>query len=255
MTKLKNSMGFSAVEALLILIVVGILGFTGWFVYHSQKVANKNYSSQPSATQTPTTKKPTKPTNQYAGWKTFCSSETNACFKYDPSWTFTQCAPVQVNMQGRYQNCPSAETASVISPDNTRIDWFLDPYDASATNYCTQGKTSYPGVTYSDITSVKNASNMFFVNVKEDGSSGYDYNSHLALTTGDNGRQPTVGQSNALCPPVPAFLSKDGKFKITFDYGYSVNTNPKLPASDQNAAPSEPDLNSVKLTLLSFYYK
>jgi len=254
MTRPKDSLGFSVVEALLMLIVIGILGLTGWFVYRSQKAATKDYNSQPN-TQVTVTKKTTKAADPYAGWRTFCSSETDACFKYEPSWTFTQCAPVQINMQGHYQNCPSAETAAVVSPDNTRVDWFLDPYDATAANYCTQGKTSYPGVTYSDITQVKDAGSLFFVNEKQDGSSGYDYIGHLVLTTGVNGHRPSIEQSGALCPTSPAFLSKDGKFKITFGYNYSVNTNPKLPVSDQNAAPSQSDLNSVKQTLLSFYFK
>lgn len=254
MIKLKNNSGFSIVEALLILVIVGILGFTGWFVYHSQNVASKDYSSQ-SGTHVSTATKSNTTTKAYAGWKTFCSSETSVCFKYAPSWTFAQCAPVQVNMEGHFQNCPSIETASVIGPDNITISWFLDPYDATAANSCTQGKTSYPGVTYSDITKVPDVSNLFFVNVKNNGSSNYDYVGNLSLAAGEDGHQPTVDQKNSLCPPDPGFLSKDGKFKITFDYSYAVNTNPNLPASDQNAAPSQSDLGSVKQTLLSLYYK
>lgn len=53
-----NQNGFSAVEAILILIILGILGFTGWFVYHSQNAADKTYSS----TDTSTAPKPTKTT-------------------------------------------------------------------------------------------------------------------------------------------------------------------------------------------------
>lgn len=264
MNKLKNNSGFSVVEALLILIVIGILGFTGWFVYHARQTADKNLTSNNSTT--PTYKKSkssaSADVNQYVGWKTFCSAETDACFKYDPSWTFTECAPKQVNEQGHFQNCGSMETVSVISPNNLRINWTVDPYDATATNECTQGKTSYPGVTYSDSTKVQNSGNLFFVNVKESpngttyvGDPKYDYVGHLALTTGINGQQPTVGQAGALCPPGPAFVAKDGKFKITFSYSYSVNTNPKLPASDQDAAPAQADLDKVKQTLLSFYYK
>jgi hypothetical protein len=44
MGKLKyKQSGFSAVEALLILVIVGIVGFTGWYVYHAQTTANKYF--------------------------------------------------------------------------------------------------------------------------------------------------------------------------------------------------------------------
>jgi len=60
MARLKSSQGFSAVEALLVLVVVSILGFTGWFVYHrAQKVANKSNNSQSSSQAT------TSPKQQY----------------------------------------------------------------------------------------------------------------------------------------------------------------------------------------------
>lgn len=43
MGKLKNSQtGFSAIEALLIVVIVAIVGGTGFYVYHAQTNANKN---------------------------------------------------------------------------------------------------------------------------------------------------------------------------------------------------------------------
>src|SRR6266705_3345452 len=91
MIKLKNSMGFSAVEALLILVVIGILGFTGWFVYHSQKVANKDYSSQ-SSVQTSTTKKTialsasSAKTKAMATWSDFSNTTIGLKFRYPSDW-------------------------------------------------------------------------------------------------------------------------------------------------------------------------
>lgn len=40
----KESSGFSAVEALLILVAVAIIGFTGWFVWQSSKTTDKTLS-------------------------------------------------------------------------------------------------------------------------------------------------------------------------------------------------------------------
>ncbi len=54
--------GFSIVEGLLIFVVVGILGFTGWFVWNSQRQTNetldnaaKDNSAVITSTKTPTT--------------------------------------------------------------------------------------------------------------------------------------------------------------------------------------------------------
>ncbi len=40
-----NQSGTGVLEALLILVIVGILGFTGWFVWSSQKSANDTYNN------------------------------------------------------------------------------------------------------------------------------------------------------------------------------------------------------------------
>lgn len=53
--------GFSIVEGLLVFVIVGILGFTGWFVWNSQKQTNKSNNStvvstkKATATNTTTT--------------------------------------------------------------------------------------------------------------------------------------------------------------------------------------------------------
>lgn len=43
-----KSSGFSTVEVLLIVVIVAILGFTGWFVYHSKKAADMNLNPDTS---------------------------------------------------------------------------------------------------------------------------------------------------------------------------------------------------------------
>lgn len=48
----KSTHGFATVEAVLIIIVLGIVGFTGWFVYHSKQIADKTLSSDPGSSVT-----------------------------------------------------------------------------------------------------------------------------------------------------------------------------------------------------------
>ena len=41
----KDSQGFAALEAILVIIILAIVGFTGWFVVHSQKATDKTLAS------------------------------------------------------------------------------------------------------------------------------------------------------------------------------------------------------------------
>jgi len=89
--KKTNQTGFSIVEALLILVVVGILGFTGWYVYHAKQTSDKSYSAASNSTA-PTYKKKTTTTktataNPYAGWNTCDDTADGVSFKYPSGWT------------------------------------------------------------------------------------------------------------------------------------------------------------------------
>lgn len=48
----KNQNGMALVESVLILVIVAILAFTGWYVYHARQNSNKNLSSAASTGQT-----------------------------------------------------------------------------------------------------------------------------------------------------------------------------------------------------------
>lgn len=149
-----------------------------------------------------------------------------------------------------FQNCPSSESVSIIAPDRAaHISWYVDPYEANK-NSCTS-----VAQTYSDITQVPNTDNLYFVNTKINGSTSYDYVDSLSIINGNNGQPPAPSQPGTPCVSNDSLISKDGKYVISFGVKYAVNTNPKLQASEQSYPPSQTTLNSVKQTLLSFYYK
>ncbi|HSX18151.1 MAG TPA: hypothetical protein VLE51_02235 [Candidatus Saccharimonadales bacterium] len=55
----KNQKGFSAVEGLLILVMVGIVGFVGWYVWQAKDKSEKNLSAASSSSDVKTVKKET----------------------------------------------------------------------------------------------------------------------------------------------------------------------------------------------------
>lgn len=62
-----NQKGFTAVEAVLILVITGILSFVGWYVYHSKNNASSTYNSAANTsanTKTTTTRTTSEQPNQ-----------------------------------------------------------------------------------------------------------------------------------------------------------------------------------------------
>src|ERR1700759_4494831 len=88
--KTSDQTGFSIIETLLILVAVGILGFTGWYVYHPKQTSDKNYSAAANTTVPSYKDKATTKTatfNPYSGWNTYTVASTALSFKYPATWT------------------------------------------------------------------------------------------------------------------------------------------------------------------------
>jgi Tfp pilus assembly protein PilE len=83
----RDENGFSAVEVVLVLVIVALIGVVGWLVYkdHRKTVATNNVATTTS-TKATTTPKTTTPTNPYANWSSYCDTMSNGCFYYPSSW-------------------------------------------------------------------------------------------------------------------------------------------------------------------------
>ena len=109
MGKLQNNQhGFSAIEGLLILIAVAIIGGTGWYVYNANKKANTSYNSASQSSQSTvkfakrktaatTTVTPNQSSDPTAGWATYASASGGFSLKYPKTWVTSESAT----------NCPS----------------------------------------------------------------------------------------------------------------------------------------------------
>jgi hypothetical protein len=51
MKKFSKQSGFAVMEIILIFVILGIVGFTGWYVWNSKKNTNKTYDSSSAASQ------------------------------------------------------------------------------------------------------------------------------------------------------------------------------------------------------------
>jgi|GEM_PF-2482381 hypothetical protein len=97
MKKLRsNETGFSAIELVLVIVIVVLIGISGWLVYknhHKSTLAStvSSTSTSKTSTKTTTTTKPdtTAPTvtNPYVGWATCNDTSDNITFKYPSNWT------------------------------------------------------------------------------------------------------------------------------------------------------------------------
>lgn len=89
MSKVHNDQqGFSAVEVLLVLVIVALVGAEGLFVYKNQ---HKTTTTSVAATTAKSTLTParttTAPTNPYASWTTYTSKLEKVSIKYPADWT------------------------------------------------------------------------------------------------------------------------------------------------------------------------
>ena len=91
MKKLKdNQRGFSAVEVVLVFVIVALIGVAGWLVYKNHHKITTTASTTTSTTKPATTSTTTNNTtstqasNPYSGWQTYTNSQVS--FKYPSDW-------------------------------------------------------------------------------------------------------------------------------------------------------------------------
>ena len=105
----KDQKGFSAVEVVLVLVIVALVGAIGFLVYknqHKTKAAPVASTTTTKSTTTTPTKTVTAP-DPYAGWKTYTSPlNSGLSFKYPADWQFPNPATTipAPNNQGGVEN-------------------------------------------------------------------------------------------------------------------------------------------------------
>lgn len=76
-----NQKGFSVIEGFLIVVVVGLIGFVGWYVWHSKQAVDESLSNTgKSSTPAVTKDDPT------ASWKLFTAKDDVYSFRVADGW-------------------------------------------------------------------------------------------------------------------------------------------------------------------------
>lgn len=122
----ENQKGFGVVEGLLILVIVGLIGFTGWYVWHikqnTDKINNKAAAVAASTAAQSTKKTATTTTNPYAGWNTATIKYEQISYKYPSTWTLSDSStPSPKGSDGCVY--PGQDKVVLTSPSSHRLEF------------------------------------------------------------------------------------------------------------------------------------
>ncbi|HEY5267825.1 MAG TPA: hypothetical protein VII94_01670, partial [Candidatus Saccharimonadales bacterium] len=97
MKKINNEYGFSAVELILVIAVIALLGVVGWLVYKNDHkttitTVNKNTTSATTSANK-SNSGATTTSNTYSGWKTYTLPVEKLSFRYPSGWTASNTTP------------------------------------------------------------------------------------------------------------------------------------------------------------------
>ena len=125
MCKLRNNeKGFGAVEGLLIVVIVVLIGVVGWFVYKNHNKTTNNTTTSNTATTAPTkTASTPQSVDPYAGWKTYTSPDEKFTLKYPTDWTVSNESASGI----------LKESIDLWGPNNFRLNYTLVKYDSTFT--------------------------------------------------------------------------------------------------------------------------
>ncbi len=79
-----NQKGFGAIEALLIIVLAGIIGFTGWYVYNANHKVSDNLS--PNKSKVTVVHKKTVASDPTSAWKPYTDNMGKFSIKYPKTW-------------------------------------------------------------------------------------------------------------------------------------------------------------------------
>jgi hypothetical protein len=217
MGKLRNNeKGFGAIEGLLIVAVVVLLGIVGYMVYKNHnKATTNNSTTTASTTTTPAKTTTTQPVDPYAGWQSY--SDSHMSFKYPSGWQAgagaDKYAAVSVTATS-----PGFATTSMTTADNpgAPVTLSLQLSTNSSTVYCSNDPCK--------VTAVAPLSNAQLPNtvlavVNQTSGNGTNYSQYVVVSNNTKVGDTTInavkaGSSSIYVFGQPYYTPKDGGLTI-----------------------------------------
>jgi len=133
---MKNQKGFSALEGLLILVIVSLIGFVGWYVFHTKASVNNTYKS---AVQTSGAVLPKSSANTTFDWVSYSSEADKYSFKYPKTWVKKDCGGPAIYLAADQKHLAACNSGYVgqmivgVDDGDTRTDNNPDSGNVSCT--------------------------------------------------------------------------------------------------------------------------
>lgn len=125
--------GFGLIEALIIIIILGIIGGTGFYVYKANKNTDESLSNSGNSTDIKKSPAATQK-DPYKDWKTYSSGTEKLSFKYPSDWSFLDTSSMD---QG-------ADSASITAPSKA-MDIIWQSQRTGLGGACTSENTAVNG--------------------------------------------------------------------------------------------------------------
>ncbi|GEM_PF-3112623 len=211
----KNQKGFGAVEAMLVLVIVVLVGVAGYMVYKNHHKTTTTASSANSTRTTPSSTSTKTTTDPYAGWQSY--SDSHVSFKYPSGWQ----AGTGADKYGAVSvtaTSPGFTTTSMTTADNpgAPVTLSLQLSTNSSTVYCSNDPCKVTAVA-----SLNNAQlpNTVLAIVNQTSGNGTNYSQYVVVSDSTKVGDTTInavkaGSSGIYVFGQPYYTPKDGGLTI-----------------------------------------
>lgn len=165
----KNQKGFSVIEVLVVIVVVGLLGAVGWLVYdrQSSKSVDKPVIQASTTQKQETSKQEEKTIDPFEGWQAFNNSKLKFTFQHPSDWE-----SVVFDENGMF-------SVTLTAPGTTATDGPYEEITNGAKIY-----TSCPNTAYTSLDQFKKESSIY---------TGSSTDKHKVTVNGADAEQYVVG--------------------------------------------------------------
>jgi hypothetical protein len=208
--KLKSDQkGFSAVEGLLVVLILVVIGAVGYMVYHNNHKTKASVSTTAS-TKPASTAKTTTPPDPYAGWQSY--SDSHVSFKYPSGWQIgngDKYATVGIGVTS-----PNFTSTAFTTADNAGapVALFLQVSTNGSTVYCSNDPCTVTAVTPLNNTQLPNSA---LAIVNQTRGNGTNYSQYVVVSSSTKVGDTTInalkgGTDGIYLFGQPDYTPKDG---------------------------------------------